>query len=434
MDSLKSYFSIIDPRLLSHVKGKTGEFIRIFQEQEYISEAAFRQRICGEKHNRNYYQELKTRTLRILQALAITSTLEGNSLVKKKYDFCLKKFTIGQKFLNQGQRKEGLRLIKQAYKIAIGFDFVHLACEITSILYHNHIYYHPHSGKAAFYFQQSKQYQIDYLAEKAAEHQFYHIIGQLKGIGEPKQFEEAISEVEQWKGKSLKYKVYISMIKVLHGMNTANYDLVIDSCNDALHSFEKKKGVYSSHFYFFYYYKAISSMAIARFEDANSNFILAEKFTVAKSTNDYLLRLYRTINALHSGHYQTAYDLYRKNRYCKYEEIREQFTIIEAYMYFLSQMGYLQLDRPFRIGKYFNETIKAQSDKQGNNIIIIIAELLYYLAKDKGKFIDRVEAINNYSYRYITGKDTRRAKRFIKILCTLPVSYTHLTLPTILLV
>ena len=83
-------------------------------------------------------------------------------------------------------------------------------------------------------------------------------------------------------------------------------------------------------------------------------------------------------------------------------------------------MGYLQLEGRFRLGKYLNETFKAQADKQGSNISILIAELLVYLARNRGKFIDRVEAINNYSYRHLKGSDTRRAKRFIKILCTIP--------------
>ena len=83
-------------------------------------------------------------------------------------------------------------------------------------------------------------------------------------------------------------------------------------------------------------------------------------------------------------------------------------------------MGYLQLDHTFRLGKYLNDTFKAQADKQGDNISILIAELLVLLCRDRGKFIDRVEAVQHYSYRYLKDKDTQRAKWFIKILCLLP--------------
>ena len=70
--------------------------------------------------------------------------------------------------------------------------------------------------------------------------------------------------------------------------------------------------------------------------------------------------------------------------------------------------------------KYLNETFKAQKDKQGNNINILIAELLVYLAKDRDKFIDRIEAVKDYSYRHLKSPSAQRAKWFIKILCLLP--------------
>ncbi|MEM9822720.1 MAG: hypothetical protein AAF985_16680 [Bacteroidota bacterium] len=70
--------------------------------------------------------------------------------------------------------------------------------------------------------------------------------------------------------------------------------------------------------------------------------------------------------------------------------------------------------------KYFNDTLKNEADYQGDNVTILIAELLMYLAKDRGRFIDRVESVQNYIYRYLRGKDTQRAKWFIRILCTLP--------------
>ena len=118
-------------------------------------------------------------------------------------------------------------------------------------------------------------------------------------------------------------------------------------------------------------------MALGNYKHAEKNLLIAEQFAPKKSHNDYLMRLYKTINTLHAGEYQTAYHLYRENiRKCKFEQIRQQFAIIEAYLCFFSQMGYLQLEKTFRLGKYLNENILSQSEKQGDNISILIAELL----------------------------------------------------------
>ena len=94
-----------------------------------------------------------------------------------------------------------------------------------------------------------------------------------------------------------------------------------------------------------------------------------------------------------------------------------QFAIIEAYLCFLIHTGYLHTNKTFRIGKYLNETFKAQYDKKGDNVNVLIAELLVYLARDWNKFIDRIEAVKNYSYRHLKGEDRKRAKCFLKILC-----------------
>ncbi|MEM9822535.1 MAG: hypothetical protein AAF985_15750, partial [Bacteroidota bacterium] len=73
MKSLRAYISNIDPQLLSHMSGKVGEFIHAFQQQNFVSEEAFVQYICGGKYSRKYYDNLKYRALKLLQALALVS-------------------------------------------------------------------------------------------------------------------------------------------------------------------------------------------------------------------------------------------------------------------------------------------------------------------------------------------------------------------------
>ena len=402
-----------------------GELIRVVQENNFVSEEALLQRICGKDRERKYYQNLKSRTLKMLQALAIVSSKKGTGEVKKKLDLCRKNFTIGQKFLGNGDRPEGLRLVKQAYRIAVNYDFVHMASELSSVLFHHHIYYERNSKLANYYENQSNRYLKAYLAEKKAEHHFYKIIGSSMKPSIPPPFEEAILELEMQEGESLKYQIYQSMIKVLYGFEVGDYDLVVKTCCGVLEYIENKKGVYRSHHQFFLSKLGLAQIATTQYADAENSFSEAYKYAHLRSANDYLLRLYRTINALHAGDYKKAYNLYRGNRKCRFELIRQQFAIIEAYLCFLSHMGYLHLDHHFRLGKYLNETFKAQSDKQGSNITILIAELLVHLARDRGRFIDRVEAVNNYSYRHLKGEDTKRAKRFIKILCLLPRANFH---------
>lgn len=92
-----------------------------------------------------------------------------------------------------------------------------------------------------------------------------------------------------------------------------------------------------------------------------------------------------------------------------------------AYFYFLHRVGQLDAEYTrFSVGKYLNETVAIAHDKTGSNVNILIGELLVYLVKDRGRFIGRVEAVNNYSYRHLKTPATQRARWFIRMLCMIP--------------
>ena len=176
--------------------------------------------------------------------MALVSTPRGNSVVKNKYDFCQKKFVIAQKFLNTGQRKEGLRLAKQAYEIAVAYDFTQLACELASIIYHDYIYYHPHPQKAEHFAQQSERFLHNYLVEKKVEHRYFKVFGQLKGALDAADLARTIQELAQWNGQSIKAQSYQAMLVVLYGFRIGDYPLIREKCREVLAFFEYKKGVY----------------------------------------------------------------------------------------------------------------------------------------------------------------------------------------------
>ena len=417
METLKAYFSSIDPQLFNHVRGRPKEFIDLYREQNFINEQVFEKALCGNQYNEKYYSELKSRTLKILQAFAIVSDEKGEILVNKNFHKAQKKYLLGHKFLTKGQRKEGIRLLKQAYQIAVDFDFSHLACELASILYHDHVYYNKSKRMANFYANKMKEFLQNYTAEKEAEYFFFNIVGNVNKLTSIKLLEDAYHNILQNKGNSVKYNVYAATLDVLCGLYLGEHERVINRCKNVLNHFETKKGVYHSHYLFFFRNKGTAQTALQEYEGASESYQKAEKYTSNIPYNFYTLQFYKTLNALHAGQYKLAYDLYQKNKRCKVENIRQQFAIVEAYLYFLYYIGYLHMDKKFRVGKYLNETFKAQQNKQVDNVNIIIAELLVYLIKNRGKFIDRIEAVQDYSKRHLKNKETRRARWFIKILC-----------------
>jgi len=292
-----------------------------------------------------------------------------------------------------------------------------LACELASVLHHDHIYYNKNKRLANYYSNKVKEFLQDYIAEKEAEYFFFNIVGNINKLTSINLLEEAYFNICKNKGNSLKYKVYVSMMDVLCGLYSREHERVINTCTTILNYFKIKKGVYESQYFFFLQNKGTAQTALKLYKTADESYQKAEKYTSNKPYNFYIVQFYKTLNAFHAGQYELAYNLYQKNKRCKNESIRQQFAIVEAYLYFLYYTGYLHMDKKFRVGKYLNETFKAQQSKQVDNVNIIIAELLVYLVKNRGKFIDRIESVEDYSKRHLKTKETRRARWFIKILC-----------------
>ncbi len=301
--------------------------------------------------------------------------------------------------------------------MATDYDFIHLACELASIIHHNYIYYHPNKRVAKIYAEKTEKHVNDYFAEKKAEQCYFALIEKMNSTVSLSELEETIKNIHKYKGGSIKYKVYLATVYMYRDLYLGNYAGIIENCNNILQFFQNKKGVYPVHHLLFLRNRGTAQTALGRYKAAMSSFEKAEHFIKGSPYNNYLIQFYKTLNAFHAREYQLAYDLYQKNKRCKIEPIRQQFAIVEAYLCFLIHAGYLHTSKTFRIGKYLNETFKTQQDKKGDNVNIIIAELLVYLARDWGKFIDRIEAIKNYSYRHLKGEDTKRAKYFLKILC-----------------
>ena len=279
MNELKAYIQSIEPQLLNHISGKMGELVKLVKDKKPISEDVLIHHFCGSAHPRKYYHNLKSRTLKILQALAIVSHAKGASEVKKKLDNCRKNFTIGQKFLGKGEKNEGVRLIRLAHRTAVEYDFVHMACELSATLHHHHVYYQPHKKKAAAYAAQVTHYADAYRNEKKIEQWFYHVIAHLSGPVSHKELQHAVENIAPIKALSLKSRTYQSMVKVIYLMQVGNYAHVIENCAEMLRYYQGQKGAYHSHVLFFLTHKGLAHVAGEQYGKAAKTFITAKEYT-----------------------------------------------------------------------------------------------------------------------------------------------------------
>ncbi|MEM9850125.1 MAG: hypothetical protein AAF847_19700 [Bacteroidota bacterium] len=201
--------------------------------------------------------------------------------------------------------------------------------------------------------------------------------------------------------------------------------MVIQECEQALDFFEDKKGVYSSSYLFFYLTVGVTNIALSRYEDAEARLIKAMAYAPKNSRNDLILQFYRTLAALHAGQYDQAYECFLLHRQCSDRKLQQQFTIVEAYCFFLILKGKIKPTKLLRVSKNLNKLLQVSVDSNDQNVNILIAQLLVYLVRDRNKFILQVKSAKIYCTQKLANKAFERSKLFIKILSLLPKANFH---------
>ena len=124
---------------------------------------------------------------------------------------------------------------------------------------------------------------------------------------------------------------------------------------------------------------------------------------------------------LYTRDYQEAYDLYKEQAKhdCLFPTLAEYWKIIWGYLYFLIKVEKIKeyTEERFHLGKFLNEVPIYSKDKAGNNINILIIQVLTRMQREQyGQIIDRIEALETYSRTYTRNPETKRANLFIKMI------------------
>ena len=110
------------------------------------------------------------------------------------------------------------------------------------------------------------------------------------------------------------------------------------------------------------------------------------------------------------------------------QNLQQLWYVNEAYIHFLIRRGKIDQkllqDKPlrnFRLYKFLNDVPIYARDKRGVNISILIIHVLFLLDQRKfSRIHDRVDALNQYCYRYLRRDETFRSNCFIKMLVQVP--------------
>ena len=166
-------------------------------------------------------------------------------------------------------------------------------------------------------------------------------------------------------------------------------------------------------------------MALIQIENWKTAIELCTYYKVAKISDQttFIAQYYLFIIYMRTSKYEEAREVLREEMAPLLEKMKqpiydENFQIFNTYIQFLEQRGILDASlKRFRIQRFLNDVPTYSKDKQGLNSSVLILQILFFLhQKNYSNIIDRVDALKQYSYRYLRKDETLRTNLFIKML------------------
>lgn len=209
-----------------------------------------------------------------------------------------------------------------------------------------------------------------------------------------------------------------------------DYENILNYCEEALCSFPIDHPNIRSLRFLFINNKIPALLALGYPNEAKERAREAGELVEIGSFNWHLALLRRISVCLHAGDYKEAYDLYKAHTQypCIYENLSEYWKIIKGYLYFLIGQNHIETyeEERFHLGKFLNEVPLYSKDKAGNNINILLLQILIQLQREQfGHIIDRTDSLREYARKYTRNPETKRANIFIKMILKMEKAQFH---------
>lgn len=222
---------------------------------------------------------------------------------------------------------------------------------------------------------------------------------------------------------SYRFLLYYTLSQTILLEYEGEHEKIIEVSEKALEGFRQKDFPNKLPIYIFTRRKLLSNFSLLRYEQAIELSHEIEKLLPRKSHNFLVNKYYQTLILVHLGSYTEANNIKEKvfsetNPGSMAADLREHWLILEAYLEFLRATSKIEGDKKnFRLQKFLNEVPIYNKEKRGRNISILILQLLFMLVRQNyGQYIDRMDALKQYSHRYLRKDDTFRSNCFIKML------------------
>lgn len=382
---------------------------------------------------------------RLLDAFFLLDFKESNySSRQKAFHECYKKWATIMALLNKNAKINGIDLAERLLRHTYHFEFTELSLDILRVL---RLQYSLVEGDVKKYENvrtQYDRYEEIWMMESRAEKYYSDLMIQYTNskatVLDVSQLAKTYyEELAPFMSVCTSFKLHLfgRLIELLIHNSQNDYVNTARLCEDAIAFFDKKEYDSGLPLQVFYYNLVVCYLQLREFEKGQAVISRCEYYFEEGSFNWFKLQELFLLLAMHTGHFEGAFELYEKvTNYPRFEEkaiqIIEMWRIYQAYLYYLIKIG--RIDEAdgvgkiskFKINKFLNEIPLFSKDKRGMNISVLIIQILYSIAdKNYEQTLERIEGIEKYCSRYLRDNDTYRSNCFIKMLLQIPLASFH---------
>lgn len=399
--------------------------------------------LYGTKFDKNTYVRTKYRLEeKLINSLFFINLNEPHfNDFQKNYYKCHKDAAAVKFLIGKAARNAAVTLAEKTIRLAVKYEFTEITLGLGRILKKHFRIYNPNKEKAKYYINLVKYYKqildLEMLAEDFKEEinsQFSPSrANQAFQIDKVDKYEiilrEKIKEFSSYKLQLNYYQIASFKYRI-----TNNYLEVIRISQEALHYFEKVTNKNSIGPIAVFSIDILFACIISKNYDlGNQIFKKVNQLMPEGSINWFLSLEGYILLCFHTQKYIETYEIQKLAiQHKKYSTLPKQYSeiwkVYAAYSHFLIENNKLDISgiRPFKVAKFLNEVPQFSKDKKGINISILIIHVLFLLQRKKrDAIIERIDALKQYSYRYLIKDETLRSNCFIKMLAKMVKANFH---------
>ena len=395
--------------------------------------------IYNDLNKKKNFNKLESRLKnRILNSLFF---LQNNS--QDRSEMRIARYSVARDFSlinilrDRNEKRISIKIAIRAYNKAVKYELTEYAIMIARKLHEYYGYSYPSKKKMLKYQSEIVSLQNTLAAEIKAE-EYYTKFSYLYVTKKSKFSKDQLDEIKTYVDHLIHLKSFTKSFKFnLDSYNVITsyfifideFDKAIQYCEEALQFFESKPYEDKSTKWAFRNSLILAFIGKRKYSEAAKYTALNFEIIKKGTYNWYMQCNYEFILLSAQQDYQKLYKLVLEvtltKNYKKLVIQHEYWNVNEAYIHFLIRMQKIDPDknndgkklRPFSLARFLNDVPKFSKDKRGLNISILIIQYLFLLLDRKySKLIDRLDALKQYSYRYLKNDESFRSNLFIKML------------------